>query len=60
MRWITKVFQDDLYDEVIEGVNKGKSYRHLAKELEVSKAKIEGLVKNAREKGDLPEDKAKK
>jgi len=60
LRWTAKAFQDDLYDEVIEGVNAGKSYRQLAKELEVSKGKIEGLVKKAREKGDLPEDKKKK
>lgn len=60
LQWTAKAFQDDLYDEVIEGVNVGKSYRQLAKELEVSKGKIEGLVKKAREKGDLPEDKKKK
>ncbi len=58
--WSTQVIQDDLYDEVVEGILGDKSYRQLAKELEVSKAKIEGLVKKAREKGDLPEVKGKK
>ena len=57
---MTKVFQDDFYDEVMEGVNEGKSYRQLSKELGVSKAKIEGLVKKAREKGDIPTDKENK
>lgn len=53
--WANKEFQDDLYDEVIEGINSGKSYRTLAQELDVSKAKIEGIVKKARLQGDLAE-----
>lgn len=60
LSWSAQVIQDDLYDEVVEGILAAKSYRVLAKELEVSKAKVEGLVKKAREKGDLPEVKGKK
>jgi hypothetical protein len=58
--WKIQEVQDDLYDEVIEGILQNKSYRELAKGLTVSKAKIEGLVKKARDKGDLPEVKGKK
>jgi len=59
LRWTTKVFQDDLYDEVVEGIKAGQSYRNLAKELGISKSKVEGLVKKARKKGDLLEEKDK-
>lgn len=60
LRWMTKEFKDDLCDDVVEGIKSNKSYRNLAKELEVSKGKIEGLVAKAREKGDLPYGKDKK
>ena len=54
LTWCMKNIKDDLYDEVIEGIQNGKSYRDLAQELEISKSKVEGIVKKARAKGDLP------
>lgn len=51
--WNMKHIKDDLYDEVVEGIQNGKSYRGLAQELEISKSKVEGIVKKARAKGDL-------
>jgi len=50
-----EVQNDDLYDAVVEGVREGKSYRQLMKLLGVTKSKVEGLVKKARQKGDLPQ-----
>ena len=49
--------QDDLYDGVVEGVKEGKSYRNIAKELGISKSKVESIVKKARENGTLSKGK---
>lgn len=53
--WVEAEFQDDLYDDVVEGIGAEKSYRQLADQLGVKKSKIEGIVKKARQKRDLPE-----
>ncbi|MDB2613790.1 AAA family ATPase [Chlamydiales bacterium] len=53
--WNEIAVLDDLYDDVTEGIKAGKSYRNLANELGVKKSKIEGLVKKARQNGDLSE-----
>lgn len=53
--WAHTECQDDLYDEVVEAVQSEKSYREIAKELQITKSKVEGVVKKARSKGDLPD-----
>ena len=55
--WSMSEVQDDLYDEVVEGIEGRKSYRKLAGELGISRSKVEGIVKKARLRGDLPKSK---
>lgn len=55
LSWSETTFQEDFYDEVVKGTRSGKSLRILAKELEITKSKVEKIVKTAREHGDLPE-----
>ena len=37
------------------GLRTGKSFRELADFLGITKSKVEGFVKQARERGDLPQ-----
>lgn len=53
--WVEMECRDDLYNEVLEGIQSGASYREIANQLQITKSKVEGIVKKARAKGDLSE-----
>lgn len=46
--------EDTLYNQIVEGVRAGISYRDLSKQLGINKSRVESAIKRAREKGDLP------
>lgn len=46
--------EDALYNQIVEGVRAGISYRDLSKQLGINKSRVESVIKRAREKGDLP------
>lgn len=55
LEWSETDFKDDDYDEVVEEIRAGASFRNVAKKLEITKSRVEGIVKKARSRGDLAE-----
>ncbi|MCB1119420.1 MAG: AAA family ATPase [Chlamydiia bacterium] len=56
LEWSESDYKEDDYDEIVEEIRAGNSYRRIAEKLNITRSKVEATVRKARIRGDLTED----
>ena len=60
LSWSEAELKEEYYNEVVEGTQAGKTISSLANDLQITRYRVDKTIKEARERGDLPEVETRK